>query len=199
MYIDGDSIIQPDFSLIEISLEHCSEYAETNIECAREREIQNFWKEFFKYNVSYLTISAKQIDLQEIDDPIKNKYQYDEVILSNHSYQKFREIVFDVNEFYDSNDPVGFLPSEPDTFTFLSKTSSKTVVQSDDTGLPRIEWTMRLGDNKKEISRQVYTIFTLIGDVGGFNSAIILIAAPLMSFYSNHIYKQSIQAEIPVK
>ena len=74
MYIDGDSIIQPDFSLIEISLEHCSEYTETNIECAREREIQNFWKEFFKYNVSYLTISAKQIDLQEIDDPIKNKY-----------------------------------------------------------------------------------------------------------------------------
>ena len=40
---------------------------------------------------------------------------------------------------------------------------------------------------------------TLIGDVGGFNSAIILLPSFIMTFYSNRKYNESIQKEIPIR
>ena len=40
---------------------------------------------------------------------------------------------------------------------------------------------------------------TLIGDIGGFYSAIILLPAFFMSFYSNYMYKQSLHQELPVR
>ena len=60
-----------------------------------------------------------------------------------------RQIAFDVNEFYDSNDPVGFLSSEPEPYKFLSKTSGQNIPYSDDSGLPRIQWKLILGEDKK--------------------------------------------------
>ena len=60
-----------------------------------------------------------------------------------------RKIVFDVNEFYDSKDPIGFLSNEPQAFKFLSKTSAETVAYEDSTGLPGLHWVLTLGDNKK--------------------------------------------------
>ena len=38
MYIDGDTEILPDYSYVEISLVHCKEYTDADIECASERE-----------------------------------------------------------------------------------------------------------------------------------------------------------------
>ena len=40
---------------------------------------------------------------------------------------------------------------------------------------------------------------TLIGDVGGFNAAIILLPAYVMSYYSARMYEESISQEIPVR
>ena len=55
-------------------------------------------------------------------------------------------------------------------------------------------FTMRIElDEKKEtFERQAYTWFTLIGDVGGFNSAIAIIPTFLISFYSDRMFKSSI-------
>ena len=39
----------------------------------------------------------------------------------------------------------------------------------------------------------------LIGDVGGFNGAIVLFPTIIMSFYSAHSFEKSISADIPVK
>ena len=69
-------------------------------------------------------------------------------------------------------------------------TKSSTVRQSEtsEVGALRVVWLLTLGNKKKEIERQVYTLMTLMGDVGGFNSAIILIPSFIMTFYSNRMY-----------
>lgn len=58
---------------------------------------------------------------------------------------------------------------------------------------------MMLSDTLYQSERQVYTLFTLIGDVGGFNAAVIILPAYLLSIYSDKMYKASIQKEIPVR
>ncbi len=37
--------------------------------------------------------------------------------------------------------------------------------------------------------RSKYTVFVLLGDVGGFNGAIMILPAYLMSFYSEKMYQ----------
>ena len=62
-----------------------------------------------------------------------------------------------------------------------------------------VTWNLSLGRNHKEIERQVYTFMTLIGDVGGFNGAIILFPTFFMSFYSSFMFNQSIEKELPTR
>ena len=47
--------------------------------------------------------------------------------------------------------------------------------------------------------RKYYTFMTLIGDVGGFNGAIILFPAFIMSIYSSQMFSSSLNSNIPVK
>ena len=47
--------------------------------------------------------------------------------------------------------------------------------------------------------RKSYTFMTLIGDVGGFNGAIILFPAFIMSIYSSHMFSSSLYSSLPVK
>ena len=55
-----------------------------------------------------------------------------------------------------------------------------------------ISVTMQLSENKYIYERSVYTFFTLIGDVGGFNGAIIILPTFVMAIYSERMYKGSI-------
>ena len=56
------------------------------------------------------------------------------------------------------------------------------------------EYIMRLelSTNKYVYERSVYTFFTLIGDVGGFNGAIVILPTFLMAMYSERMYQGSI-------
>ncbi len=47
--------------------------------------------------------------------------------------------------------------------------------------------------------RTQYTFFTLIGDVGGFNGAIIIFPAYIMSFYSSKMYQQDVTAQSKIR
>ena len=47
--------------------------------------------------------------------------------------------------------------------------------------------------------RQVYTFFIMLGDIGGFWGAIILVPTSFMSYYSGQMFNASLQSEIPVK
>ena len=54
----------------------------------------------------------------------------------------------------------------------------------------------QLSHNKYIYERSVYTFFSLIGDVGGFNGAIVILPTFLMAIYSERMYQGSIQSEI---
>ena len=47
--------------------------------------------------------------------------------------------------------------------------------------------------------RVTYTVFTVLGDVGGFNGAIVIFPAFLMSYYSQQMYNKSVAAETPIR
>ena len=42
-------------------------------------------------------------------------------------------------------------------------------------------------------------MFTLLGDLGGFNSAIILLPTYLMTLYGERMFNKSVYEEMPVK
>ena len=73
-----------------------------------------------------------------------------------------------MNEFYDHSDRIGFLSSEPEPFSFLSTTNIQVGSFLENTNITRAAWNIKLGSKKEIIRRQVYTIMTLIGDIGGF-------------------------------
>ena len=56
-----------------------------------------------------------------------------------------------------------------------------------------------LSDRKWHHERSAYTAMTLIGDVGGFNGAMVLLPTYLMSYFSFVMYKWTITEEMPVK
>lgn len=79
----------------------------------------------------------------------------------------------------------------------MSIDSLEKIVEESSHPWPHIEVRLELSDTKYESERQVYTFFTMIGDIGGFNSAIIILPAFLMTQYSDRMYTAAIQEEIP--
>ena len=65
--------------------------------------------------------------------------------------------------------------------------------------LPGSEFHFTLSDRKRTIERSFYSFMTLIGDVGGFNSAIILFPTFIMSFFSSRIFDSSVYSDMPKK
>ena len=58
---------------------------------------------------------------------------------------------------------------------------------------------IELSDIKRTYERQAYTFMTLLGDIGGFNSAILVFPVFLMAWYSEKMYQSSVYQELPVK
>ena len=56
-----------------------------------------------------------------------------------------------------------------------------------------------LDDTTKVYERTAYTFFTLLGDVGGFNAAIIIFPSYLMSSFSSNKYSQAVYKGVPVQ
>ena len=102
------------------------------------------------------------------------------------------------------------MPSDPDPYNFLTIASYENNVDSQyspqggeynaaaiDSENPNssVNYSpvatleFRLSDKMRTHERQAYTLFTMLGDLGGFNSAIILLPSYLMSFYSARMYE----------
>ena len=62
-----------------------------------------------------------------------------------------------------------------------------------------MEVVFELSDIKRTYERQAYTFMTLLGDIGGFNSAILVFPVFLMAWYSERMYQSSVYQELPVK
>ena len=90
------------------------------------------------------------------------------------------------------------MTSDPDPYEFLSVDQIKeTVTQK--AGKPDILVRIELSANLISSERSVYTFFTLIGDLGGFNAAIIILPAFVMSLYSKLMFQSSVQEEITTR
>ena len=59
--------------------------------------------------------------------------------------------------------------------------------------------TLQLSDKKWTHERQVYSLMMLVGDLGGFNSAVYLSPSFLMSIFSQLIFKWAVVNAYPVK
>ena len=79
------------------------------------------------------------------------------------------------------------MSGDPEVHNFLSVDSQKVVREGIESEVG-IMIKLMLSTNKYVYERSVYTFFTLIGDVGGFNSAIIILPTFLMSIYSKRMY-----------
>ena len=90
------------------------------------------------------------------------------------------------------------MSGDPEVVNFLSVESQVEVTEDIDSEAG-ILIQMMLSSNKYVYERSVYTFFTLIGDVGGFNGAIIILPTFLMAIYSERMYQGSIQEEIPAR
>ena len=65
--------------------------------------------------------------------------------------------------------------------------------------LPSARIIIELSDTKNTYKREPYTFFALLGDFGGFNGAIIMFPALLMSFYTPRMYAAAVAQETPIR
>ena len=65
--------------------------------------------------------------------------------------------------------------------------------------MPALEATFELSDVKRTHERQAYTFMILIGDIGGFNGAVFIFPAFIMSWYNQKMFTSSLYEELPVK
>ena len=65
--------------------------------------------------------------------------------------------------------------------------------------MPAVEIRFTLSDIKRTYERSAYTFMILIGDIGGFNAAVFIFPAFLMSWYNEKMFKSSLYEELPVK
>ena len=101
-----------------------------------------------------------------------------------------------LNEYVGNDDPIGLFPTDPAKDEFLSiENIDKVANGNEDTTTIRIN----LSDKKWTHERQVYNLMTLIGDFGGFNSAITIIPALIMSYFSEMMFKWSVASNMPIK
>ena len=128
--------------------------------------------------------------LQPLDIPIR-------VGVSDEVGRKL-QIQLSQNEYVNNNDAVGFLTSEADPITFLTYELQKEA-EKEKLGPFGVTVTVALSNLKYQYERNVYTFFSLIGDVGGFNGAIVILPTLVITIYSEKMYKGDITEQIPTR
>ena len=58
---------------------------------------------------------------------------------------------------------------------------------------------VRLHNIERVYERQSYTFMMMVGDIGGFNGAVIVIPTLFMSYYNSLMYQYEVTSEIPIK
>ena len=102
------------------------------------------------------------------------------------------------SEFSDNDDPVGFTKYEPEPFNFLTEESFERTVEITPNST-NLSFEFILSNKKHTLEREAYTFFALIGDLGGFNGAIIILPSFLMTLYSSRIFDAQLLEDLPVR
>ena len=57
----------------------------------------------------------------------------------------------------------------------------------------------KLSNKQNTYERQSYTLFQLLGDIGGFNGAVIIVPSILMRSFSGLMFQHSIAKQVPIR
>ena len=128
--------------------------------------------------------------MSDIDDPVKIINEVRRIPLSNIPQKNVVEFQLSKNEFINDNASFGFIRSEVEPIEFLTFDSERVREELDE-HLAHI--VISLSDIKYFKERKSYTIFTLLGDLGGFNSAIIILPTFIMTRFSEAMYTAAIK------
>ena len=143
-----------------------------------------------------ILMKHKQVDMKNLTEQLQTVYT-PFIFNIEQNFEKYIEIPLSQNDYVNKEDAVGFLASEPDPINFLTPEPFKQVVKP---GATADMWVIVTLSNKKYLyERSVYTFFSLIGDIGGFNGAIVILPTFIMSIYSDRMYKNAISGEVPVR
>ena len=102
----------------------------------------------------------------------------------NTDFRTNREIQLSPNQFIDHDKKSGFLYSDPEPFEFLKIEKYENFDYQFESDYPEIEIIMKLSDIERVYERESYTLMMMIGDIGGFNGAIVIIPWLFMGYYS---------------
>ena len=96
------------------------------------------------------------------------------------------EVDLALNEFIGNDNWLGLFPTDPKEVEFLS---IESIDKRENVDGSFTDITINLSDKKWTHERQVYDLMMLVGDFGGFNAAITVIPALIMSYFSEIMFK----------
>ena len=111
--------------------------------------------------------------------------------LNDSNYNKTQTIEYELalNEYNDNGDIIGLFTSEPEPYSFLNIEKINKKEEVNYSPNPKLlQYEFKLSNQKYTYTRQVYTVMTMIGDLGGFYGAIVIIPAFLMTIYSENMF-----------
>ena len=108
-----------------------------------------------------------------------------------------KRVIFDLspNEFYDNQDKLGLIFSEPEPIEFLAVQSPREIDDYENESSIKIQ----LSNFKKQQYRISYSLMALGGDIGGLYGAIVALPGLVLSFYTVRMFHKSVSADLPVK
>ena len=185
------------FTRLDFMFLPCNEISDG---CISEADREAWFTELYAYYNIYPTLnvnfSYKQIDMSDLDDPVKTFRSVQRFDFSRTPQGDTVEFKLAKNEFKDDKRRFGFIRKEIEPIEFLTVDSTARTWEQE---LTYSHVTVSLSDNKYFSERKAYSLFTLLGDVGGFNGAIIILPVFLMSRYNESMYTAAIKQEIPIR
>lgn len=185
--------------------ENCRDIDKSAESCASVNDTNTFW-ETNSINI-IVVLPLKQVVMKDMAEPIKSVRPYVETQVNGRERQdiKWLKVELAPNEFSSQEDYFGFFESEPEPETFFSwekdYESKESTPMPETKGLtqPRGQIEIILSNKKYEHERKVYALMTLIGDIGGFQGAVFMFPAFLLSFYTPKMFEASLLSEMPIK
>ena len=118
--------------------------------------------------------------MKNFTDPIQTKADY----LAIHLGTEYTISLY-ANTLEDFTDKIGFIQKDPVEYSFMQFDGYK---EKPHTKTNKMRIIINLDDRLINYEREAYTVFTLLGDLGGFNSAIIILPAYLLNIYSERMF-----------
>ena len=179
--LQGTISVQKNYKSIGFHFLHCREDpTKREDECQNEWMTKRFWKRKSGRIGIAINIGLNQIDMRNQTQQIQHFNSVGEFSMFDGRNQ-IMTYKLALNEYTDKSDSFGFLSSDREPYSFMSVESLEKHVDDSPDTQPHIQILLELADIRYESERQVYTFFAMIGDIGGFNGAIIILPAFLMA------------------